>query len=146
MTVVRADRPAYRITPGSSFFGPDCHLYKEGDAFYFDGTPHEGMEPLNDIAREKLRAYIEQLEAGEREVAQKNGRNYFGRSRSVEERLAQASTDAKQVQLIQGGPGIPVMGGERDTSSIAPVGAEEVQTAKRGPGRPRKSEQIAGIA
>jgi hypothetical protein len=108
------DRPAYEILSTSGFHGPDQHLYQEGDYIVFDGIPNEEMRPLNELARKKLEEYSAYLDAHAKKAAEKLGKEFTGRSRSFDANIAQAreAEQARQIQLIKGGPGVPLMGGK----------------------------------
>ena len=141
--LIPSDRPAYRILSVEGFNGPDDHLYREGDCIIFDGVPNEEMEPLNEIARQRLAEYSAMLDEEARKVAAKFGRTFAARPRTLDGVIAQASADARQVQLITGGPGVPLMGGKHNTVGIEKLVDDDVPETgsinpKRGPGRPRK--------
>ena len=141
VVVIRGDRPAYRILAEAGFFGPDCHLYKRGDAIYFDDEPNEEMEPLNELAQKAHRAYFEKLDQGAAEAAAKNGRVFVGRARTLDEKVAFATADAKRISLVEGDGGVPLMKGKpTNAGAIAAVGADEeipdtggARVNKRGP-------------
>ena len=124
--LIRNDKPAYRILTVEGFFGPNDHLYPEGEMIYFDGIPNEDMEPLNDLAREKMRAYLEALDAEAKRVAEKAGRAFVARPRTLDQAIAQASADARQVQLVQGGPGVPLMGARKDPGAVERIEPDPV--------------------
>jgi hypothetical protein len=63
--MTEVEMPRYRLI--QQFFGPDHALYEEGMEIFFDGVPNEGMEPLNELATAKMKAYIEGLEEGMRQ-------------------------------------------------------------------------------
>ena len=111
--IIPQDRPAYRILSPNGFFGPDDHLYVEGDCIVFEDEPNEDMEPLNDVAREKLKVYLQKLDDLGREAAAKAGRAYAGRARSLDEALATAREDARRIQLVEGDGGRPLMGAKK---------------------------------
>ena len=140
--LIPTDRPAYRILNPTGFFGPDDHLYSEGDCIVFEGIPNEEMEPLNALARERLEAYSEALDDGARKVAEKNGREYTPRPRTMEGNIDLATADARRPQLIQGGPGVPIMGGKKRNAPYTQKLTDDAppdQGNRRGPGRPRKA-------
>lgn len=130
----RPERPAYRVLDTAGFFGDDDTLYAEGAEIYFDGEPCVEMEPLNESARIKMIALLERLDDEGRKVAEKLGRPYVGRPRSLEGGLALASALQRQEMAV--------MGAEKHSEQIAPVQAGEANTFgdnnKRRPGRPRK--------
>jgi hypothetical protein len=121
------DRPAYRILEGS-FFGPDDHLYKEGECIVFDDEPNEQMEPLNDLAREAMNTYLTKLDKLAQAVAEKNGRSFASRRPTLEESMANAHQEARRVELISGDGGVPLMGAKRGRGRprIEKLGGEEV--------------------
>ena len=139
--LIPSDRPAYRIL--TAFWGPDDHLYQEGDCIFFDGEPNEDMEPLNELARDRLNAFFDKLDNHARKLAEKAGKEYTGRPR-LEAALATArelaNAEARQVQLVKDGPGVPLMGAKnKDVPAIGKLDASDTpETGRRGPGRPRK--------
>lgn len=60
-----AEKPLYRLI--KALYADDTY-FGEGTEIYFDGTPNENMEPLNDAAREKMQDYIKALEDGMKEA------------------------------------------------------------------------------
>lgn len=133
-------RAAYRILSPAGFYGPDDTLYTvdaKGDpaVIYFDGEPNEEMEPLNDIARDRVKVYLEKLDNLAREVAIKTGKPYVERPKSLDGGLAMASA----VQKSEMG----IMGRAHDNSQIQKVDVQIEETGntnpnKRGRGRPAK--------
>lgn len=142
--LIPTDRPAYRILSEKGFFGPDCHLYQEGDCLVFDDEPNEEMEPLNDLAREKIKILFDKLDGLAREVAKANGRQFVERPRTLEGAVAMATIDAKRVMLNPGDGGVPLMGSTigRDRAHKLEAAEPTPETGgvvRRGPGRPRKA-------
>lgn len=101
--------PTYRQLDPKGFFAPNAELILEGDAFEFDGTPNENMEALNEPAKKKLTGYLKGLEDSARAVAEKNGRFFSGRPKSLDVMVAEATADARRVELRPGDGGIPLM-------------------------------------
>lgn len=127
-------RPAFRILSASGFYGPDDHLYIEGDEIYFDGEPNEEMEPLNEAGRQKMTTYLDKLDSAAREAAVKAGKAFVERPRNLDGALALATAVARADMSI--------MGVKKDVNIVERVDAtqvEETGTAnpKRGRGRPR---------
>lgn len=125
MPVISNDRPAYRVLAPAGFFGPDDHLYVEGAEIYFDGEPNLEFEPLNSKAHEAMNAYIDKLNEEGQKVAAQNGRAYAGIARTLDEAVAIASSDARRPQLVQGGPGVPLMGARKAAHTVSVIGAAE---------------------
>lgn len=127
-------RPAYRILSPNGFYGPDDHLYVDGDEIYYDGEPNEEMEPLNDAANKRMASFIDKLDAAARDAAEKAGKAFVERPRNLDGGLALATAVARSDMSI--------MGVKKDANVVErvnPAQTEETGTAnpKRGRGRPR---------
>lgn len=117
------DAPAYRIKSGG-FFAPNDHLYLEGAVLLYDDEPNLEMEPLNELAVEKMKAFLTKLDIQGRAAAKKAGKSYtsyldafenarsLGRSRGGVRELT-SSTD------------VPLMGAKKQ-SSIRQVTLDEI--------------------
>lgn len=68
--------PRYRLN--TACYLEDDTLHVEGEEIEYLNTPNDQMVPLNDAARSRLTEYLEQLQHGQRLVAEKNGRNAPG--------------------------------------------------------------------
>ena len=55
-------RPAYRVLDPNGFYSDNDTLYQEGDEIYFEGEPNDQLEPLNQIAKDKLNNYLDKLD------------------------------------------------------------------------------------
>lgn len=130
--LISQERPAYKILSEKGFFGPDDHLYVFGEQIYFDGEPNEDMEPLNGLAREAMEEHLTKLDELGRVAAEKAGRAYAGRARSLEAALAQATEDARRVQSISNPTGVPLMKSSKKekNTGVEKIGAEVVPETK----------------
>ncbi len=137
-------RAAYRILAATGFFGPDDHLYimdAEGNypEIYFDGTPNEEMEPLNELAKTRYVAEMERLDNLGRLAAEKAGRSYAGRPRDLDGAVVIATAIARDSMKIQGAPKANV--------TIESVQSEETpDTGRRRRGRPSKASLLVNAA
>lgn len=130
------NRAIYRVLDPSGFYGPDDNLYQfdeNGDpaVIYFDGEPNEQLEPVNELAKERLNTYLEKLDNLARVAAEKLGRPFIGRPRNIDGALELAT--ALQRENMQ------IMGIKRETNTIEKVEADPTpQTGinKKGRGRP----------
>lgn len=130
------DKPVYRILSEKGFFGPDDTLHPEGALIVLYDVPNEDMEPMNDIARKAMSDYLDGLEESAKLVASANGRSFLGRPRNKEDMMANASEDARRLQTLTGGAGVPLMGGrKRGRPRIHRVGEEPVPDTGRKTGR-----------
>lgn len=115
------DRPVYRVLNQHGFFGPDDHLYKEGELIYLDSEPNEELEPLNDKADKAQAEFFDKLDNLARKAAEKAGREYNGRAKGLEEAITNAHADARRTQIRVGDGGVPLMGAVK----VAGVGRVE---------------------
>lgn len=104
MSTTDKERPAYRVLAIHGFYGPDDHLYQEGDEIYFDGVPNEELEPLNESARDRMIAFLEELDRKGREVSEKTGKMYVGRARSLDGALEMATAVQRAEMAIMSAP------------------------------------------
>ena len=128
-------KAAYRVLNPYGFFSDDDTLYAEGAEIYFDGEPNDQLEPLNQLAKDRLVAHLEALEKFGKEAAAKAGRAYAGRPRTLDGALAIATA----IQKAEMG----VMGTKDKTASTQSITADPIDdsglnSVKRGRGRPRK--------
>jgi len=142
MSLIDPTRPAWRVLNPSGFFGPNDHLYSEGEEIYYDGEPNEELEPLNEPAMVKLVAYLERLDTLGREAAAKAGKAYAGRPRSLDGGLALATAVQRSDMNL--------MGRARDENAVERVAGEAVpETGTVNPrkrGRPSKADKLSHVA
>lgn len=120
------DKAAYRVLDERGFFCDD-HLWPVGSLVYFEGEPNEEMEPLNDKAREAMRAYLTKLDECAAEVAKQTGKKFMSRTKTLEEAMNQLREANRRIEVVQGDGGVPIMGGRRrGRPKAVKVGAEEV--------------------
>lgn len=110
--IIPQDRPVYRIGEGN-FFGPDDHLYTEGNVIAWDDEPNEEMVPMNELAKDKMIEYLAKLDVAGRKVAEKIGVGYTNKEDAFKNAQILAKEDAKKVQLINGTPEVKLMGGKK---------------------------------
>ena len=101
--------PTYRQLDANGFFCEGGYLILENEAFEFDGEPNEQMEPLNEPARKKLLLFLKKLDDAAALVAKNAGRPFTGRARDLDVLVAEATADARRVELRPGDGGIPLM-------------------------------------
>lgn len=99
---IPTDRAAYRVLSTEGFFGPNDHLYKEGECILYDDEPNEQLEPLNEPAFTKMQAFLERLDELGRAAAAKHNRTYAGRPRSIDGALAVARMDEQYRLTVRG--------------------------------------------
>lgn len=130
------DKPVFRILDEHGFFGPDNTLHPEGSIIVLYDCPNENMEPMNELARQSMSAYLDELDESAKKVAETNGRHFAGRARSKEEMLDFASQDARNSTAI--------MGAKLDSSKrIEPAFPSE--TPQMGADQPKQRAKIETI-
>lgn len=141
------DRPVYRILNVAGFYGPDSHLYKEGEIIAFRDEPNEDMEPMNQLAKEAMEKYLNKLDELARAVAKKNGRQFAGRPRTLDGVIAVASEDMRRVSLVKGDGGVPLMGVERTDTGIEKIEVTETpQTSGRNQKNGKGTLSLSAVA
>lgn len=133
MNFIDNSKAAYRVLDPNGFFSDDDTLYAEGSEIYFDGTPNDQLEPLNQLAKDRLVKYLEDLDTLGREAAQKLGRPFTGRPRSLDGALALATALQKAEQGVIGTRQKNTTTETIQEGSVSDTGLAPV---KRGRGRP----------
>ena len=133
--LISKERPAYRILAPHGWFGPDDHLYQEGECVYWDGEPNEEMEPLNEIAVEFMQLYVAKLDKLAEDAAKRANRPFIGRPRDAEGAYALA----RKAEIDK----VAIMNAPKDVTSVERVEAEPVPetgavNVKKGRGKPDK--------
>lgn len=124
--------PTYRQLDPNGFFCPDGYLINEGEAFEFDGEPNEQMEALNEPAKKALIAHYKKLNDAAEAVAKANNRAYFGRAKSLDILVAEATADARRVELRPGDGGIPLTSRNVEGENhVKKVELTQTQTVRR---------------
>jgi hypothetical protein len=100
-------RAAYRVLDPSGFYSDNDTLYLADEfgnpaEIYFDGIPNEQLEPLNELARQRLTAYLDLQDALGRAAAEKLNRPFVGRPRNLDGAVELATAIARNDMSIQG--------------------------------------------
>lgn len=131
------DKPVFRVLDEHGFFGPDDTLHVEGSLIVLHDCPNENMEPMNELARASMEAYLDELEESAKKVAEINGRFFAGRPRSKQDMMANASEDARK--------NVSIMGVKNDVSNrIESVGPKE--TPETGADNSKRRAKIETIS
>lgn len=111
--VISPDRPAYRVVGKRGFFGPDDVLYEQGSAIYLDSEPTLDLEPLNDMALQAKREFLQKLDDEGKKVSALTGKSYRSYSDAFENARALATKEAKQVEVVGYNEQVPLMGAKK---------------------------------
>lgn len=115
--IIPDDRPVYRITEQAGFFGPDDTLYPEGQIIAWADEPSMCMQPLNSMAREAKKKYLDNIDRLGRAAAKKAGKAYAGIADAIDAAIELERIGAKQVQVIGGEHKKEVLGNSKRKSN-----------------------------
>lgn len=133
MSETNKEIPHYRILAVHGFFGPDDHLYDLDKEIWFEGTPNDEMEPLNEAARVRLSVELERLDRLARIAAEKLNRPFVERPRDLDGAIVLATALQRDNQHIMSVPKDVTTIGELDSQPVPETGGTQ---PKRGRGRP----------
>lgn len=108
--VIPQDRPVYQAMSPCFF---EDELLPVGTIFAWDDEPNQDMHPMNPLAADKLRAYLQKLDDLGRAAAEKAGRSYVSLADAHENSIALAKQDAKKVQILNGKETVPLLGSKK---------------------------------
>lgn len=139
------DVACYEITSEQGFYGPDCHLYREGEVLMWTGVPNLDMKPLNAAAEKAFLEYVNFLDECGRKVAEKTGKAYLSHKDAYENALALSKQEAQGA--VVGAKNVNgrreskvVMGAKKDTSKmIAKLELQEPPMVVHVPKKPENS-------
>ncbi len=109
------------------------------------------MKPLNRLAEERMKEYLNKLDSEGRKVAEKNGKAFVGLEQAFEQSLELMTNEAKQVQVIGELAQVPLMGGknsghekisliDKNTSEAPLLGSQ------RSPADDARAKKVAAMA
>lgn len=151
--------PCYVVVEKRGFVDDQDRLWMQGERLYWEGKPSMALDPLNDLAEDKMREHLEFLDKLADQVNERKGTShaslvnaYEARRRIKELDKRHLSPDRQEMTPIMGarrsakrmarsleeGPQMPPMMGHQARYSVAPQQAS-AEPATRG--RPRKGLQ-----
>lgn len=93
---ISKETPVYELL--AEHFMDNDTLYPAGSQIAYEGPPSEHMAPLNEAARVRMQAMLDELDEKARQKADLVGRPYRGRMTDLGDLIAQAQSDAKILQ------------------------------------------------
>jgi len=114
--VIPQNKPVYRVLDEKGFFGPDDTLHPEGEIIVLHDEPNINMEPMNDLAKDRLRIVMKKLNESSKHVADANGRYFAPQTQSVDDMLSNATEDARRIKSLSNPDGVAIMGAKLDSS------------------------------
>lgn len=121
--IIPQESPVYRLK--APFFGPDDHLYAEGEILIYEDEPNPEMEPMNELAQDAMRTYLKKLDEHGKTAAEKVGRGYTGLSDAYENSLLLSKQQGKRVQSLSKREAAPMMRAKKDVKGIARIELKE---------------------
>lgn len=139
-------RAAYRVLSPSGFFSDNDTLYlvdSQGEPaeIYWDGEPNEELEPLNEVARQRMTIYLDKLDALGKAAAEKLGRPFVGRPRNLDGAVEFATAMVRSEVSIMG-----TRNKQSNTELVSPAAIPQTGASlnpKRKVGRPPKNASAA---
>lgn len=109
--VVPQDVPVYRV--GEEKFYADDRLFEAGEIIEYDDEPNQFLEPLNDMAVQKMSEFLEKLDVFGREAAKEAKKSYVSYKDAFQNAYALAEKDGRKVRLLTDKESVPVFGGKK---------------------------------
>lgn len=119
--VIPQDVPVYRIKEGK-FFCDDV-LYEQGSIISWPDEPNMEMEPMNALAIENMKFYLEKLDGFGRDVAKATGKAYISLSDAFANSHELAKQQGSRVTLLNGREEPNILGKKR----VGPTRAQELK-------------------
>lgn len=137
----------WRVLATAGFFCDDT-LFEEGAEVEYDGEPNLELEPLNEVARQKLIQFIEKLDNLGRQAAEKAGRPWAGYPRHLDGQLALATAVQRSEMNILGAGHSDKTTAKRLESETADTGLDKNSGKRRGrpKGSKNKVQSLASVA
>ena len=117
--VIPQDEPVYRLK--GDYFGPDDVIYPEGSILAIADEPNQEMEPLNDLARAAMRAYLKKLDGYGRAAAEKVGKGYSGLEDAFANSLELNKQEGRRVHVINDKGAVPMMRANKQGKAVKKI-------------------------
>lgn len=110
-SMIPQDIPVYRIKEGQ--FYADDELHPEGSVIAYAEEPNLEMEPLNELAVERMGKFLERLDECGRKAADKAGKAYISLLDSFQNSQHIAMQEGRKVKVLNDRKNVPIMGGKQ---------------------------------
>lgn len=117
---ISPDVPCYTVIEKRGFVDDQDTMWERGSRIYWEGEPSLGLDPINEIAEERMMEYLKKQDQLAQDVAKLNGTahatlvNAFEarrRIKELEKRMTGASPDVQEQ--------MPIMGARRERKGQA---------------------------
>lgn len=106
---INPDVPAYIVIEKRGFFDDNDHLWNKGEMIYWEGVPNPGLDPLNELAEERLREYFIMLDKKADEVSALKGTGHASMVNAYEARRRLQEMDRKFERSVDIDEELPIM-------------------------------------
>ncbi len=106
---VDPDVPAYVVIEKRGFFDDNDHLWNKGEMIYWEGAPNPGLDPINELAEERMREYLTMLDKKADEVCEKKGTSHASMVNAYESRRRLQELDNKFDRSVDIEEEMPIM-------------------------------------
>lgn len=141
---IRDDIPAYVVIEKRGFFDDTDRLWDKGSMIYWEGVPNMGLDPLNDLAEEKMREFLMDLDEKANEISKTNNRASMNLMNAFEARQRLLEMDRKSGRAVDQDEQMPILQakkGESKAKAIQEMRFTPMLGAKR---EYKKKEKIDG--
>jgi hypothetical protein len=120
------DRPAYVVIDKRGFFDDMDKLWNQGEMLYWEGPLSLGLDPINDLAIEKMRAYLQELDKKAEEVAVKKGYGHASMVGAFEARRRLGEMERNLAMPVNETGEVQILGVKKKTSKFSASVSEPV--------------------
>lgn len=107
------DVPAYQIIEKRGFFDDQDNLWPKGSMIYWEGTPSMAFDPLNELAHEKMREYLQHLDDLAVQVDKQKGSSHASIVEAYTARRRIQEMDRRSGRSIDHEAQMPIMGAKQ---------------------------------
>ncbi len=126
--IVPDDVPVFQILKGK-FFGVDENgfdrLYPEGAVIAYLDEPNLDMKPLNAMAWEATREYLDKIDALGMKKAEKDGVAFVSERKAFETAYAPPSRGKKGVVMLNQDKEVPIMQAKKNPGAVEQIEPEQ---------------------
>lgn len=118
---IRDDIPAYVVVEKRGFFDDTDRLWGKGSMIYWEGEPNLGLDPLNELAEEKMRAFLTDLDAKAQEMSKGTNRASMNLMNAFEARQRLLEMDRKSGRSVDQDEQMPILQAKKGLSKAKAI-------------------------
>lgn len=118
---IRDDIPAYVVVEKRGFFDDTDRLWDKGSMIYWEGIPNLGLEPLNEMAEEKMREFLTDLDVKAQEMSKSTNRASMNLMNAFEARQRLLEMDRKSGRSVDQDEQTPIFQAKKGVSKAKAI-------------------------